>query len=388
MFYMIRMKIFLLHCLLYGKLSQFYLGVYLAMKKIKILAFVITILLNFSVVSPAFSQNYQWRLAETWPKDFPLFGDAVKKMVAHVEQLSNGRLKIDIISSEQHKKPQGIFELVQDSGGYEMGHSASYYWKDRDVNMLFFTTLPFGMTAVEQYSWFYNAGGIELMQRAYGKHGLLSFPGGNTGNQMGGWFRKEIKSTADLKDLKMSMPGLAGDVIETLGVKTINNIPPNQLFNALKSGRIDALEWVGPSLDLDLGFHKIAPFYYTGWNEPAAELQFLVNQKAYEKLPKDLQHVLKVSMRLAAYDTYIAINHASINNLERLRADFPNIKIRSFPADVIRALRKKTVEQIYEFAKDGDSLTQEIILSLFSYKDKARVWTRISDQAYLNNSGI
>ena len=355
------------------------------MKKTKIL--VIAVLLSLGVVSPVFSQNFQWRLAETWPKDFPLFGDAVKKMVAHVDQLSNGRLKIEIVSSEQHKKPQGVFELVQNSGGYEMGHSASYYWKDRDVNMLFFTTLPFGMTAVEQYSWFYNAGGLELMQRAYSKYGLMSFPGGNTGNQMGGWFRKEIKKIDDLKGLKMSMPGLAGDVIKTLGVNTIN-IPPDQLYKALESGRIDALEWVGPSLDIDLGFHKIAPFYYTGWNEPAAELQFLVNQQAFEKLPKDLQHVLKVSMRLAAYDTYIAINHASINNLERLRADHPNIKIRSFPADVIRALRKKTLTQIYEFSKDGGPLTQEIILSLFSYKDKARVWTRISDQAYLNNSGL
>ena len=355
------------------------------MKKTKIL--VIAVLLSLGVVSPVFSQNFQWRLAETWPKDFPLFGDAVKKMVAHADQLSNGRLKIEIVSSEQHKKPQGVFELVQNSGGYEMGHSASYYWKDRDVNMLFFTTLPFGMTAVEQYSWFYNAGGLELMQRAYSKYGLMSFPGGNTGNQMGGWFRKEIKKIDDLKGLKMSMPGLAGDVIKTLGVNTIN-IPPDQLYKALESGRIDALEWVGPSLDIDLGFHKIAPFYYTGWNEPAAELQFLVNQQAFEKLPKDLQHVLKVSMRLAAYDTYIAINHASINNLERLRADHPNIKIRSFPADVIRALRKKTLTQIYEFSKDGGPLTQEIILSLFSYKDKARVWTRISDQAYLNNSGL
>lgn len=357
------------------------------MKKIRIFVVVIFLMLSTFFSSSAFSQTYQWRLAETWPKDFPLFGDAVKKMITYVEQLSNGRLLIDVVSSEQHRKPQGIFELVQDAGGYEMGHSASYYWKDRDVNMLFFTTLPFGMTAVEQYSWFYNAGGLELMQKAYRKHGLMSFPGGNTGNQMGGWFLKEIKKVSDLKGLKMSMPGLAGDVIRTLGVDTVN-IAPDRLYDALKSGEVDALEWVGPSLDLDLGFHKIAPFYYTGWNEPATELQFLVNKKAFEKLPVDLQNVLQVSMRLAAYDTYIAINHASINNLDRLIADYPNVKIRAFPRDVMRALRKATVEQIYELAKNGGELTSEIVTSLFSYKDKARFWTRISDQSYLNNTGF
>ena len=363
-------------------------------KKIKNLTLLILLLFSFSVFSSAFAQTaqtaqtYKWRLAETWPKDFPIFSDAVKKMVDHVKQLSNGRLVIEIVSSETHKKPQGVFELVQDGGGYQMGHSASYYWKDRDINMLFFTTLPFGMTAVEQYSWFYNAGGLELMQKAYGKYGLLSFPGGNTGNQMGGWFRKEIKNIADLKGLKMSIPGLAGDVITTLGVDTVN-IAPNRLFSALNTGEIDALEWVGPSLDLGLGFHKIAPFYYTGWNEPAAELQFLVNDKAFKSLPADLQKVLEISMRLAAYDMYIAINHSSINNLDRLLAEFPDVKIRAFPRDVMRALRKATVNQIYELAtKDGDDLTHKIVSSLFNYKDKARVWTRISDQSYLNNTGF
>ncbi|MGH1427660.1 MAG: TRAP transporter substrate-binding protein [Arenicella sp.] len=357
------------------------------MKKIKILTAFFFVVLSVCVPSLASSQTYEWRLAETWPKDFPLFGDAVKKMAAYTKQLSNGRLLINIVSSEQHKQPQGIFELVQDEGGFEMGHSASYYWKDRDVNMLFFTTLPFGMTTVEQYSWFYNAGGLELMQKAYEPYGLMSFPGGNTGNQMGGWFRKEIKTVSDLKGIKMSMPGLAGDVIETLGVNTVN-IAPDRLYGALKSGEIDALEWVGPSLDLDLKFHEIAPFYYTGWNEPATELQFLVNKAAFEKLPLDLQNILTLSMRLAAYDTYIAINHASINNLDRLLADYPNVRIRAFPRDVMTALRKATVEKIYELAKDGGQLTSEIVTSLFSYKDKARFWTRISDQSYLNNTGF
>ena len=354
----------------------------------------IAVLLFFSVTFPslAFSQEanskaVQWRLAQTWSKDSQLLGEAAIKMATHVEKLSQGSFKIQIVPSEVHRKPQGVFELVQDGGGYQMGHSASYFWKDRDVNMLFFTTLPFGMTAVEQYSWFYNAGGLELMEEAYAKHGLLSYPGGNTGNQMGGWFNKEIKSLKDLEGLKMSIPGLAGDVMKSLGVEIVD-VPANRLFDELKAGKIDAVEWVGPSLDIEQKFHEAAPFYYTGWNEPATEFQFLVNQKAYKSLPPNLQEILKASMRLAGFETYFSINHANINSLDRMTADFPEINIRAFPPAVIKAFRQATTQQIYDIAVEGDDLTSEIVTSLFNYKDKARLWTRISDQSYLNNVGF
>jgi len=122
------------------------------------------------------------------------------------------------------------------------------------------------MIAIEQYSWFYHGGGLELMEKTYKKHGLLSFPGGNTANQMGGWFRKEINSIDDLKGLKMRIPGIAGDVMKSLGVE-VTNVPPGELFSALESGKLDALEWVGPSLDLGMGFQKVAPYYYTGWHD-------------------------------------------------------------------------------------------------------------------------
>ncbi len=352
----------------------------------KIIPFFIAVSFAIGSMSPAVAQTVKWRIAETWPKDFPLFGGAVKKMIKNADELSNGRLQIVSETKEQHKRPLGIFDMVKE-GEYQMGHSASYYWKGKDINTLFFTTLPLGMIAPEQYAWFYYGGGLELMQKAYAKYGVLSYPGGNTGNQMGGWFRKEIKSLEDLKGLKMRIPGLAGDVIKTLGVEPVN-IPPGELYSALESGTIDALEWVGPSLDLGMGFHKIAPFYYTGWHEPATELQFMVNKEAYDKLPKDLQKVLDASIRLAAYDAYIEIYHASINNLKRMRAEYPDIKIRSFPSEVVRALSRETAKQIQAMADEGEPLTKDIIQSLTSYKEKARVWTRISDQAYLNNSGL
>ncbi len=349
------------------------------MKKLILIAF-----LSVFMSNSAIAQTVNWRIAQTWPKDFPVFGDSVKTMVRLVDELSGGEFKISIVDRSVHKKALGIFDLVKDAE-YEMGHSVSYYYRAQEQNALFFSTLPMGMIAVEQYSWFYYGGGLELMQKTYQKHGLLSFPGGNTGNQMGGWFRKEIKSLDDLKGLKMRIPGLAGDVMAELGVKT-TNLPPNRLYDALESGELDALEWVGPSLDLDMGFHKIAPFYYTGWHEPGTESNFIVNQAALNKLSKKHQAILKTAMKTAAYDTFILTYHLSSENLATMQKDFPNIKIRAFPPQVFRALVKASKKKLDEIAASGDDLTREIIESIRSYQAKSRLWTRFSDQAYTNNA--
>jgi TRAP-type C4-dicarboxylate transport system substrate-binding protein len=142
-----------------------------------------------------------WKLAQTWGTGFPIFGDAVIKMADMVKEMSGGELEIRIDSSNKHKAAFGILDMVN-AGQYQMGHSASYYWKGKEPSAMFFTTMPFGMIAPEQYAWFYYGGGMELMQRVYDKHGVYSFPGGNTGNQMGGWFRKEINTLDDLQGLR------------------------------------------------------------------------------------------------------------------------------------------------------------------------------------------
>ncbi|PVZ71512.1 TRAP transporter substrate-binding protein [Pelagibaculum spongiae] len=325
---------------------------------------------------------YRLKLAETWPSNFPVFGDAVRNMAKMAEEMSDGRLKIRIDSKNKHKAPLGIFDLVK-GGQYDMGHSASYYWKGKVPETLYFTTMPFGMIAPEQYGWFNHGGGQELMDKVYSKHGLMSFPGGNTGNQMGGWFQKEINSLDDLKGLKMRIPGFAGEVMAKLGAKP-TNIPPGELYTALERRTIDALEWVGPSLDLRMGFHKIAPYYYTGWHEPATELQFLVNKRKFDRLPKDLQQILKVAMKTAAYDMYIQSYNDSAVNWEKMKSDFPHIKIRTFPKEVLQALRRANDELLKDNARKSP-LAKEIIQSQQEYLNKVRVWTNISDKAYLDS---
>ena len=344
----------------------------------------LTAICAIALINPAIAAKkvYKLKLAETWPTNFPIFGDATKNMAKTAMAMSNGRLKITIDSKNKHKAALGIFDMVR-SGQYDMGHSASYYWKGKVPETLYFTTMPFGMTAPEQYGWFYHGGGMELMEKLYSKYGIMSFPGGNTGNQMGGWFQKEINSIADLKGLKMRIPGFAGEVLAAVGAKP-TNIPAGELYTALERGTIDALEWVGPSLDLRMGFHKIAPYYYTGWHEPATELQFMINKKSWNKLPKDLQEILRVSMKLAAYDMYIQSYHASGENWAKMAKDYPNIKVKSFPKSVVTALKKANAK-LLKSAAAKSATAKEIQASQAAYMKKARVWSNISDKAYLDN---
>jgi TRAP-type mannitol/chloroaromatic compound transport system substrate-binding protein len=327
-------------------------------------------------------QSYRLTLAESWPANFPIFGEATQRLAEMVATMSDGRLAISIDSSNKHKAPLGIFDMVK-SGQYDIGHSASYYWKGKDPNTLFFTTMPFSMTTPEQHAWLYYGGGMELMARVYERHGLLSFPGGNTGNQMGGWFQREIRSLEDLQGLKMRIPGFAGEVLAKLGAKP-TNIAGGELYTALERGTIDALEWVGPSLDLRMGFQKIAPYYYGGWHEPGAELQFLVNKKTWDGLPTDLQTILRVAMRAVAADMYAQSYHLSAENLALLARDFPEVTIKQFPREVLAAMRQANEELLAEAAA-ADPLAKEIIESQSAYLAKVRAWTAVSDQAYLNS---
>ncbi|WP_375725193.1 TRAP transporter substrate-binding protein DctP [Arcobacter sp. KX21116] len=341
------------------------------------------LLAGMSTASLAADKVYKWKLATTWGPTLHPFIDAPTKMAEMVEKMSNGRLQIRVDAANKHKAPFGVLDMVQ-GGQYEMGHSASYYWKGKDINLLPFTTMPFGMTAPEQYAWFYYGGGMELMEKAYAPHKMLSFPGGNTGSQMGGWFRKEIKTLDDLKGLKMRIPGFAGEIMAKLGL-TVTNIAPGELYTSLERGTIDALEWVGPGMDIKMGFHKIAPYYYTGWHEPATELQFIVNKRAYNKLPKDLQEILITAMKLSSYDMYIQNYDMSATAWAEMKKDYPNIQVKTFPKPVMDAMKKANKELREEMVK-GHPLLKEVLDSQDAYQKKAREWTKMSDYLYLKDN--
>jgi len=324
------------------------------------------------------------RLAMTWPTNAPIFAQAVDEFAEAVRIMSQGELVIEVDSANKHKAPFGVLDMVK-GGQYDLGHTASYYWKGVEPSAMFFTTMPFGMTAPEQYAWFYHGGGLELMQQVYARHGVYSFPGGNTGVQMGGWFRKEITGLNDLKGLKMRVPGFAGEVLAQLGV-VVTNIPPGELYTSLERGNIDALEWVGPSLDLNMGFQKIAPYYYTGWHEPAAELQFLVNQATFDALPPHQQKILTTAMQATALDTYAHFTHANAEKLAALASDFPGVQIKSFPAEIFAALRDANSRLLEKYAADNP-LFATVRDSQQAYLKKVRAWSRISDYSYISAAG-
>jgi len=343
----------------------------------------LSLLAFISAASFAKDRVYTLKLATTWGPTLSPFIDAVHNMAKMAEEMSNGRLKIRVDASNKHKSPFGVLDMVK-GGQYDMAHTASYYWKGKDIETLPFTTMPFGMTAPEQYAWFYQGGGMELMQKAYKKHKVLSFPGGNTGNQMGGWFRKEINTLDDLKGLKMRIPGFAGEVMAKLGL-AVTNIAPGELYTSLERGALDALEWVGPGMDIKMGFHKIAPYYYTGWHEPATELQFLVNEKKFNKLPKDLQAILVNAMKLSAYDMYIQNYAMSADSWSKIATEYPNIKIKTFPKEVMDAMKQANKELIAEKSKES-ALLKEVIDSQMAFQKKAREWTIMSDYLYLKDN--
>ncbi len=349
------------------------------MKKMAKLA---AVLMAAAFTTNTLAADITLKLAHTWPKGFPLFATSVDEYAKLVNEMSDGKIEILVDSRNKHKAAFGIFDFVK-SGQYDIGQSASYYYGGKEPDALFFTTMPFGMTAIEQTAWFYEGGGLELANEVYAKHGMEVMLALNTGQQMGGWFRKEINSVADLKGLKMRIPGFGGKVMAKVGAVP-TNLPPGELYQALERGTIDALEWVGPSLDLRMGFHKVAPYYYTGWHEPGAELMFFFNKKKIDSLPAWAQSVLRNAAKLTGYKASTQTFHASLENWATIKAEYPNVKVKDFPKEVIQALKKANAELIAEEAKRG-GLTQRIVESQAAYLKKARAWTQIGDQSYLNN---
>jgi TRAP-type mannitol/chloroaromatic compound transport system substrate-binding protein len=354
------------------------------MKNIFKTVLVMSVMLFFVTSSHA-SKKVKWKLAMTWPSSHLLLSSSSLKVSQMVEEMSGGNFIIKIEGKEKHKAPLGILDMVK-GGQYQMGSSASYYYKGKDINTIWFTSTPFGMTTIEQYSWFYYGDGMKYMKTVYDKFKVMSFPGGNTDTQMGGWFRKEINSLKDLKGIKMRIPGLAGEVMARLGV-AVSSIPAGELYTALDRGTIDALEWVGPGIDIKKGFHKVAPYYYTGWHEPTGEMQFLVNKRAFNKLTKEYQAMLITAMKAASADTYYENFAANSEAWAKMKTSYPDIKVKSFPPEVLKAMKKTTDEVFKEYAAKN-KLFKEIYENQQQFMKKTRAWIKMGEYDYLKTSEL
>ena len=218
----------------------------------------------------------EWRMATSWPQSLDTIFGGAQRVCDRVAALSGGKFTIEPAAAGEIVPGLEVLDAVQ-AGSVQCGHTASYYYVGKNPALAFGTTVPFGLNAQQQNAWFYYGGGLEVMHKLYADFGIINFPAGNTGTQMGGWFKREIKAVSDLQGLKMRIPGLGGQVMAALGVN-VQVLPGGEVFLALDRGAIDAAEWVGPYDDEKLGLGDAADFYYyPGWWEPGATLEAQVN---------------------------------------------------------------------------------------------------------------
>ena len=325
--------------------------------------------------------SFKWKMVTAWPRDFPALGTGANRLAEMIGKLSNGRLTVKVYGGNELVPPFEAFDAVA-RGTAEMGHGASYYWKGKVPAAQFFAGVPFGMTGQELLGWFYYGGGLELWRETYAPFGIIPFPVGNSGVQMGGWFKKEINSVADLKGLIMRIPGLGGEVLKRAG-GTPQNTPGAEIFTALQTGTIDATEWIGPFNDLAFGLPKAAPYYYyPGWHEPGTALEGIVNRKAYEALPPDLQQIIETACKAATLDMLSEFTARNGESLARILES--GTEVRPFPDDVIAELKRITPEVLNEITAK-DEMSRKVYASFLAYFETVRGWTEISEQFYMNH---
>lgn len=337
-----------------------------------------------AIVNASSKVQVKWKMVTTWPKNFPGLGTGANYLAKLIGEMSGGRIQVKVYGAKELVPAFEIFDAVS-RGIAEMGHGAAYYWKGKSEAAQFFAAVPFGLTAQEMNAWLYHGGGMELWQETYAPFGLVPTAAGNTGVQMGGWFNKEINSVADLKGLKMRIPGLGGEVLHRAGGTPVS-LPGGEIFTSLQSGAIDATEFVGPYNDLAFGLYKAAKhYYYPGWHEPGTTLECFVNKKALEALPKDLQSIVINASRVANQDMlaeYTARNNLALDTLVNKH----KVDLRRFPDDVLATLRKLSDEVVAEVGAK-DEISKKVYASYRRFREQAKAWHDISERAYLNARG-
>ena len=321
----------------------------------------------------------RWRLASSFPKSLDTIYGGAEVMAKKVKEMSGGKFEISVHAGGELMPPFGIVDGLQ-NGTVEMGHTVPYYFYGKNPAFALGSAIPFGFNARQMHAWQNHGNGRKLMNEFYAAYNIVSFNGGNTGTQMGGWFRKEIKSNADIKGLKMRLGGgLVGEVMTKVGAVP-QSIPGGEIYQALEKGTIDAAEWVGPYDDQKLGFNKVAPFYYyPGWWEGGPEVSFYVNSKAYGALSAENKAILECASAFAAEDMlskYDALNPTALIQLVAAKT-----KLQAFPNDVMAAAYKAS-QEVYA-ANDAKSAEwKKIYADMRGFQRNQALWFRYAEARY------
>jgi TRAP-type mannitol/chloroaromatic compound transport system substrate-binding protein len=317
-------------------------------------------------------------LASSFPKTLDALYGAADLFSKRVAALTGNRFHIRVHGPDEIVPSLQVLDAVQ-NGTVECGHTASYYYVGKNPAFAFDTALPFGLNARQQNAWMFGGGGMQLMRSLFAEYGCVQFPAGNTGAQMGGWFRKEIKSVADLKGLKFRIAGIAGQVLARLGAVPQQIAGPN-IYQSLERGAIDAAEWVGPYDDEKLGFVKVAPYYYyPGFCEGSAQLSILVNQKKWEELPAEY----KAAVEAAATEAHVSMSaHYDAHNPLALRKLVAGgAKLRAFPASVMQAAQDAAFALYDELAQKSPQF-KTIYAPWKQFRQEEFLWFRVAEHSY------
>jgi TRAP-type mannitol/chloroaromatic compound transport system substrate-binding protein len=333
-----------------------------------------------SAAAPAVVEVKQirWRLASSFPKSLDTIYGAADTFARKVGEMTGGKFQISTHAGGELMPAFGVVDGVQNAT-VEMAHTAPYYFFGKDATFALACAIPFGLNSRQMTAWMYDGNGLKLIREFYRNYNIISFPGGNTGAQMGGWYRKELKSVADLKGLKMRIGGFAGKVLERLGAVP-QNIPGGEIYQALEKGTIDAAEWVGPYDDQKLGFNKVAPNYaYPGWWEGGPQLDFLINVKAYDGLSGEHKAIIESAAAYAHTEMqarYDARNPAALRELVK-----GGTKLFVFPKDVMQAAFKQAMELYSELSSTNPNW-KKVYEDYAKFRGDQNLWFRFSEASF------
>jgi TRAP-type mannitol/chloroaromatic compound transport system substrate-binding protein len=322
----------------------------------------------------------RWRLASSFPKALDTIFGAADTFANSLKKMSGGKFEVSVHAAGELMPAFGVVDGVQ-QGSIEMCHTAPYYFFGKDETFALGCAIPFGLNSRQMTAWMYEGNGLKLMREFYAKFNMISFPGGNTGTQMGGWYRKEIKSVADIKGLKMRIGGFGGKVLERIG-GVPQNIPGGEIYAALEKGTIDAAEWVGPYDDQKLGFNKVAPFYYyPGWWEGGPELDFFINNKAFDALTPEYKAMVEAAAseaHVTMQARYDARNPAALKQLVGA-----GTKLRPFPKDVMTAAFKEAMAFYDELSTKNENW-KKVYADFSKFRAEQNLWFKFADAQFDN----